>query len=576
MRIHSRSIRAVLVLTLATSSWAAPQAPPTLAEEFKLTSSDAESGDELGYAVSLHGDTALVGVPYDDDACPADPTCNSGSAYVFAFDGTAWIQQAKLTPSDTTQRDEFGFAVSLYGDTAVIGNHDGASAGTTGGTVYVFVRTGSSWNEQAVLHASNASLGDTFGFAVAVHGDTLVAGAPWDSLSTGVFAGSAHVFTRSGTVWSEQAVLTAFDNKSGDHFGSSVALMGDMLVIGSPDDDHAGGTDAGSAYVFDRAATTWSYAQKLSASDAEGHDHFGEAVALSAEVLVAGCPHDDKPGASSVGSAYVFERDGSDWVEETRLTASDGAQNDLFGQSVAVSECYVVAGVYSDGHLAGGTGGSQGSAHAFRRVTPGTFTAETKLYASDGNAAGRFGYSVSAYGDRAFVGSPWKHETTVPLSSSGAAYVHDLTVLLAPTSYCTAGISASGCQAALSGSGKPSASVVSGFTVAATGVEGSKEGLFFYGTGGRQANPWGNGTSLNCVVPPVKRGGLLPASGTIAQCNGSFAQDLNARWCAACPKPAHNPGAGAVVQVQLWYRDPWSSSNQTISLSDALEFVVGP
>jgi hypothetical protein len=142
--------------------------------------------------------------------------------------------------------------------------------------------------------------------------------------------------------------------------------------------------------------------------------------------------------------------------------------------------------------------------------------------------------------------------------------------------YCTAGTSASGCQATLSATGAASASASTGFTVATASVEGSKDGLYFFGANGRQANSWGSGTSYQCVIPPVSRGGLLTGSGTTGLCDGSFTQDLNALWCPTCPKPFKNPGAGAVVQAQLWYRDPGSTSNQTTSLSDAIEFCVGP
>jgi len=100
--------------------------------------------------------------------------------------------------------------------------------------------------------------------------------------------------------------------------------------------------------------------------------------------------------------------------------------------------------------------------------------------------------------------------------------------------------------------------------------------MFFYAANGRQANPWGNGTSYQCVVPPVRRGGLLTGPGTPGMCDGTFNQDLNARWCPACPKPTHNPGSGVMMQAQLWYRDPLNTSNQTTSLSNAIEFSVCP
>jgi hypothetical protein len=128
----------------------------------------------------------------------------------------------------------------------------------------------------------------------------------------------------------------------------------------------------------------------------------------------------------------------------------------------------------------------------------------------------------------------------------------------------------------MSASGTASASAASGFVLSASGVEGAKDGLFFFGTNGVQANPWGNGTSLQCVVPPVVRAALLSGTGTVGGCDGMLAQDLNALWCPACPKPRANPGAAGVVQAQLWYRDPFSTSNQTTSLSDAIEFSVAP
>jgi hypothetical protein len=121
-----------------------------------------------------------------------------------------------------------------------------------------------------------------------------------------------------------------------------------------------------------------------------------------------------------------------------------------------------------------------------------------------------------------------------------------------------------------------SATAPTGFFVAANSVEGAKDGLFFFGTNGPQANPWGNGSSYRCVIPPVKRGGLMVGLGTSLACDGAFLQDLNALWCSSCPKPLHNPGAGAFVYAQLWYRDPWNTSNQPTSMSDAIEFVVAP
>jgi hypothetical protein len=158
-------------------------------------------------------------------------------------------------------------------------------------------------------------------------------------------------------------------------------------------------------------------------------------------------------------------------------------------------------------------------------------------------------------------------------SCNGFQFVQTGIICNNPVAYCTAGTSSVGCQAQIAATGTPSATAPNGFVLTATTVEAQKDGLFFYGVNGRQANPWGNSSSYNCVVPPVKRGGLLMGIGTLGSCNGGFNQDLNALWTA---NPAKNPGTGALVQAQLWYRDPFNTSNQTTSFSNAIEFTVCP
>jgi len=142
--------------------------------------------------------------------------------------------------------------------------------------------------------------------------------------------------------------------------------------------------------------------------------------------------------------------------------------------------------------------------------------------------------------------------------------------------YCTGGTSAAGCNALISATGSSSATAASGFNVSASGVQGSNagtNGLFFFASNGRQANGWGNGTSFQCVAPPVFRSQAVNGGGSNGNCDASMGVDLNARWTA---KPAQSQGAGTTVQAQLWYRDPQNSSNQTTSLSNALEWVVCP
>ena len=171
--------------------------------------------------------------------------------------------------------------------------------------------------------------------------------------------------------------------------------------------------------------------------------------------------------------------------------------------------------------------------------------------------------------------------TTEANSSNFSAVTGDFfrvtfTEVFEGTVYCTAGTSAKGCQAMISAGGTASATESAGFYLKVGTVEGKRDGLFFFGSNGQQANSWGTGTSFQCVVPPVKRAGILNGIGTVGNCDGWFCQDFNAMWCPTCPAPAKNPGVGATVQAQFWYRDPLSTSNQTTSMSDAVQFTVAP
>lgn len=182
-----------------------------------------------------------------------------------------------------------------------------------------------------------------FGFAVGIDGETVGVGAPVDNTA----AGSAYVFVRSGTSWSQQAKLTASDAAAVDNFGRNVVgISGDTLVVGAPFDDTGAGTDAGSAYVFVRSGTSWSQQAKLTASDAAAGDAFGISVSISGDTVVAGAFNDDDGGTNS-GSAYVFTRSGTSWSQQQKLTASDAAAGDQFGFSVSNSGNTVVAGAFN-------------------------------------------------------------------------------------------------------------------------------------------------------------------------------------------------------------------------------------
>jgi FG-GAP repeat protein len=265
----------------------------------KLTASDAAEGDFFGVSVAVSGDTIVVGA-WDNDGGSE----NSGSAYVFVRSGVSWTEQQKLTASDAAAGDDFGGSVAIDGDTAVVGARLNDDAGDSSGSAYVFVRSGTTWTEQQKLTASDAAERDSFGESVAVSGDTAVVGARWND-DAGDSSGSAYVFVRSGTTWTEQQKLTASDAAEGDFFGISVAISGDTAVVGVRNDDVVG-INSGSAYVFVRSGTIWTEQQKLTASDAAAVDRFGLDVAISGDTVVVGAPANDDAGFNS-GSVYIYK-----------------------------------------------------------------------------------------------------------------------------------------------------------------------------------------------------------------------------------------------------------------------------
>ena len=380
----------------------------------KLTASDGAVNDSFGYSVAVSRDIAVVGAPYDDTPAGND----AGSVYVFARSGNVWTERARLLASDGTAHDNFGFSVAVDGDTVVVGAWiDDTSGGSDAGSAYVFVRSGNSWTEQAHLTASDGAPFDLFGLSVAVSGDTAVVGADADDTARGTNAGSVYVFVRSGNVWSEQAHLVASDGAPFDLFGAWVAVDGNTAVVTAPGDDTLGGVDTGSAYVFVRSGDVWTEQARLFASDGAEYDYFGGSVAVDGDTVVLGA-WDDTDAGTLAGSAYVFVRSGNVWTEQAHLFASDGADYDYFGtNSVAVSGNTIVVGAYGDDTEAGI---DAGSAYVFVR-SGNVWSERAHLTAPDGAAYDAFGYSVALSRSTALVGASF--DTTPAGFAAGSAYV---------------------------------------------------------------------------------------------------------------------------------------------------------
>lgn len=409
-RLFIRPTAAVLVacvVFLVRGPWARAQCDPQ--ELANVLAADGLANDLFGYSVAVSGDTAVVGAYQGDHA-----GINSGVAYVFVNTAGAWTQQAKLVASDAALDDFFGIFVAIAGDTIVVGATQDDDAGTGSGSAYVFTRSGTTWTQQAKLAPSDAAANDQFGTSVALSGDTAIIGA---GLSGANDAGAAYAFLRTGSVWSQQQKLTASDAAASDFFGYSVAFSVDTAIVGARADDD-NGTSSGSAYVFVRTGSVWSQQQKLTPSDPPAtFDEFGYYVAVSGNTAFVGSHFDDNAGTNA-GAAYVFTRAVGVWSLQAKLTASDAAAHDDFGFSIALSGDTALIGAWQDDDAAT----NAGSAYVFTRAA-GLWTEKAKIIASDAALSDFFGFSVALSGDTAVIGADLDDDTA---SNAGSAYLFDL------------------------------------------------------------------------------------------------------------------------------------------------------
>ncbi len=406
----------------------------------RLTASDAWEGDAFGRAVSVSGNTAVVGAI--GDAC-ASGFAGCGSVYVFRYDGISWAEEQRLTASDAAGPWQFGSSVSVSGNTVVVG--EDLDLGQRG-SAYVFRFDGNSWFQEQKLIASDAAMGDRFGVSVSVSGDAAVVGARYDDCATGGDCGSTYVYRFNGTSWVEEQKLTASDAGTGDCFGYSVSMSGNTAVVGAYLDDCVS-SDCGSAYIFRFDGTSWVEEQKLTPSDAAPFDRFGISVSVSGETVIVGAERDHCAAGPYCGSAYVFRFDGNSWFQEQKFIASDAAMGDRFGISVSVSGDAAVVGARYDDCA---EGGDCGAAYVFR-FDGTSWVEERKLVASDVGAEDWFGSAVSVSGNTAVAGA-FRDDCSAG-NGCGSAYLFELDQpcpncgdgKLDPNQECDGGLSCTGC-----------------------------------------------------------------------------------------------------------------------------------
>ncbi|MCH8251349.1 MAG: hypothetical protein IID36_02735 [Planctomycetes bacterium] len=386
-------------------------------EGVKLTACDADEGDWFGRSVSIHGDVAVIGAPGDDHGGDL-----SGSAYIFRFNGSTWVEEQKLIASDGAASDGFGHTLAISGDVAVVGSPQDINVESGTGSAYVFRFNEIEWVEEQKLTAPDGAPSDFFGISVSISGNVTLIGSVFDD-DMGFNSGSAYVFRFKGGTWVNDQKLTAPDGADSDRFGGSVSVSGDVAFVGAYLDDDAcpedPDCDSGSVYMYRFDGSTWVVEQKLTVSDAAAGDHFGGSVSLGGDVAIVGASLDNDAGDDS-GSAYVFRFDGSSWVEEQKLTASDAAESDWFGLSVSIGGNVAAVGAYHDDDA----GGESGSAYLYR-YDGSMWVEEQKLTSTDAAAGDLFGRSVSVSGHVAFFGA-YRNDDACPEDpdcNSGSAYV---------------------------------------------------------------------------------------------------------------------------------------------------------
>lgn len=407
---------------------ASPTTVPLSLHISKISAADGAKYEYFGSSVSICGDTIVVGAPFARIA--GDPA--RGAAYVYeksSSSGSQWSEVRKLAASDGQDNDFFGVSVAISGDIVVVGAH---AVDNYRGAAYVFERHEGgvdSWGQVAKLTEPDGAEWNEFGSSVAVNGDLVVVGAWLSAVDGNTKQGSGYVFhrNRGGTDnWGLAAKLTASDGLPYDQFGRSVSLTEDTIVVGAPGVTVAGNSYQGAAYIYSRTEgrfDQWVEVSKLTATDGTPSDWLGLSVSIYADIVVTGAPGVDINGNLDQGAVYVFARnkDGSgSWGQTARITASEGMANDRFGDPIVVSRGLIGAAVHGR-HTAGI--GAQGEVHVYgpSQDTSDAWRLICRLIAPDGMVGDEMGYSLSMEGLTIVAGAPYS--TVNSNDGQGAAYV---------------------------------------------------------------------------------------------------------------------------------------------------------
>jgi len=334
--------------------------------EAKLQCPDDPVGAEFGRSVAIKGNMLIVGARFaqaadtDNDGDIDEQDADSGAVYIFKKYGGMWHLEQKIIPLYPQPKSNFGRALAIQGDTLIVTARKYDSDSENDGTAYEYIFRSGLWTYQAeIVPATEPADEAYFGQSVAIQGDLLVIGARNDNPNK---AGAVYVFRQTSTGWSEIARLTPQDGEKNDQYGFTVALAGSTIAVGARRADFVKGTkaetDEGAAFVYSVNGDNVQFVTMLTASDAKAGDEFGQSIAFSGDVIAVGAPKADIDQNADSGAVYLFRRSGNRWLEFNKVTAYDGAAGDGFGYSLAARGNQMVTGA----HFANVNGSQQAGA----------------------------------------------------------------------------------------------------------------------------------------------------------------------------------------------------------------------
>lgn len=384
-----------------------------VAQQEILLPSDGKTEDSFGYGVAVDGNTVLVGSHQVD----VNGIKDVGAAYVYVLGEHGWSEQAKLVATPHFADDTLGGKVALKNDIAVLGVMRRDDKGKDSGAVVTFKRHANKWQQQKIITAPDAKAGDAFGQSIALTKDHLIIGAPRNDVS-GKDSGAAYIYKRVNDNWRYQTKITASDGAAGDLFGISLAIDETTIIVGADLHDKTA-NNAGAVYVYTLNNGQWQQEAKLMASDGADTDIFGVRVALSGHTALISARRDDVEGiGTDAGSAYIFQRNKGIWQQQLKLTSPDGAADDRFGRGVAIDKNTAIISAMNHDQ----NGKDTGALYVYKKGKHG-WRFSTKYTAKTSFPEDRFGWNLGLSNQLAVVATP-NHDAQG--ENSGAVFVQNL------------------------------------------------------------------------------------------------------------------------------------------------------